>query len=152
MGASTTAGTTYMSVEGGGAETATWATPQISFAIYWGSIDADICAPGSQSCNNMNSVAITIDGYTPTGADLATLGAMGRGDRNSPLDNQLATITGLGAFTQVTFSSTGNAFEFSLGSAVPEPSTWAMMLVGFAGLGRLLVAAKAGHSDRLAFN
>jgi hypothetical protein len=25
--------------------------------------------------------------------------------------------------------------EFILGGAVPEPSTWAMMLVGFAGLG-----------------
>jgi PEP-CTERM motif len=135
MGTSTTTGTTYMSVEGGGAETATWATPQTSLAIYWGSIDADICGSGSQSCNNTNSVAITIDGYTLTGADLVTLGALGRGDQNNPLDNQLVTITGLGAFTQVTFSSTGNAFEFSLGSGVPEPSTWAMMLAGFAGLG-----------------
>ena len=83
----------------------------------------------------MNSVAVTIDGYTLTAADLVALGALGEGDQNNPLDNQLVTITGLGAFTQVTFSSTGNAFEFSLGSGVPEPSTWAMMLVGFATLG-----------------
>jgi hypothetical protein len=42
----------------------------------------------------------------------------------------------LSAFTQVSFSSTRDAFEFSLGATgVPEPSTWAMMLVGFAGLG-----------------
>jgi hypothetical protein len=133
MGANTTTGTTYMSVEGGGTETATWATPQTGLAIYWGSIDADI--PGSASSGNMNSVAVTIDGYTLTAADLVALGALGRGDQNNPLDNQLVTIAGLGAFTQVTFSSTGNAFEFSLGSGVPEPSTWAMMLVGFAGLG-----------------
>jgi hypothetical protein len=46
----------------------------------------------------------------------------------------LVTITGLGAFQTVTFSSTGNAFEFALAS-VPEPSTWAMMALGFAGLG-----------------
>jgi PEP-CTERM motif len=132
MGTSTTTGTTYMVVEGGGAETATWATPQTSLSIYWGSIDANM--PGTASSGNVNSVAITIDGYTLTGSDLVTLGALGRGDQGNPLDNQLVTITGLGAFTQVTFSSTGNAFEFSLGSGVPEPSTWAMMLVGFAGL------------------
>jgi hypothetical protein len=46
------------------------------------------------------------------------------------------TITGLAPFTTVTFSDSGkNAFEFSLGSGVPEPSTWAMMALGFAGLG-----------------
>jgi PEP-CTERM motif len=28
-----------------------------------------------------------------------------------------------------------NAFEFNLGSAVPEPSTWAMMALGFVGIG-----------------
>jgi hypothetical protein len=133
MGANTTTGTTYMSVEGGGTETATWATPQTGLAIYWGSIDADV--PGSASSGNMNSVAVTIDGYTLTAADLVALGALGGGGQTNPLDNQLVTITGLGAFTQVTFSSTGNAFEFSLGSGVPEPSTWAMMLIGFAALG-----------------
>ncbi len=45
------------------------------------------------------------------------------------------TISGLGAFTTVEFHTTRNAFEFSLGSPVPEPSTWAMMALGFAGLG-----------------
>jgi hypothetical protein len=130
MGDSTTTGTTYMAVEGGGSETATWATPQTSLAIYWGSIDGD--AGGNL---NLNSITITVDGYTLTGADLATMGALGRGDQFNPLDNQLVRITGLGPFTQVTFASTGNAFEFSLPSGVPEPSTWAMMALGFAGLG-----------------
>jgi hypothetical protein len=119
-------GTTYMSVEGGGVESATWATPQTSLSIYWGSIDGN---------SNLNSLAVTVDGYTLTGADLITLGALGAGDQTSPADNQWVTIAGLGAFTQVSFSSTSNAFEFSLGSGVPEPSTWAMMGLGFAGLG-----------------
>jgi hypothetical protein len=123
-------GTTYMSVEGGGVELATWATPQTSLSIYWGSIDGD--AGGN---NNLNSLAITIDGYTLTGADLVSLGASGTGNQTDPADNQWVTITGLGAFTQVSFSSTSDAFEFSLGSGVPEPSTWAMMGLGFAGLG-----------------
>jgi hypothetical protein len=119
-------GTTYMSVEGGGVESATWATPQTSLSIYWGSIDGN---------SNLNSLAITVDGYTLTGADLITLGALGAGNQTLPADNQWVTIAGLGAFTQVSFSSTSNAFEFSLGSGVPEPSTWAMMGLGFAGLG-----------------
>jgi hypothetical protein len=60
----------------------------------------------------MNSVAVTVDGYTLTGADLVTLGALGEGNQDSPLDNQLVTITGLGAFTQVTFL-TGPAMRSS---------------------------------------
>jgi hypothetical protein len=123
-------GTTYMSVEGGGTELATWATPQTSLSIYWGSIDGN--ADGN---NNLNSLAITVDGYTLTGADLVSLGALGAGNQSLPADNQWVNITGLGAFTQVSFSSTQNAFEFSLGSGVPEPSTWATMALGFAGLG-----------------
>jgi hypothetical protein len=118
--------TTYFAVEGGGTELATFATPQTSLRIYWGSID------GNVGENNNNS--ITIGDFTLTGADLVARGALGTGDQNNPLDNELVTITGLDPFTQVKFSSTGNAFEFSLAS-VPEPSTWAMMALGFAGLG-----------------
>jgi PEP-CTERM motif len=139
MGTSTSTGTTYMSVQGGGTEMATWATPQTSLSIYWGSIDADICGGGSSSCGNLNSVAVTVDGYTLTGSNLMSMyGALGLGSQGSPKDNQLVRITGLAPFTQVEFSSTRNAFEFSLGAtAIPEPSTWAMMLAGFAGVGFL---------------
>jgi hypothetical protein len=129
MGTNPATGTTYFGVEGGGEELATWATPQTSLSIYWGSIDGDV----GESINN--SLAITVDGFTLTGSDLVALGALGEGNETVPRDNQLVTITGLAPFTQVTFSSTGNAFEFSLGSGVPEPSTWAMMTLGFAGLG-----------------
>jgi hypothetical protein len=127
MGTSQTTGTTYMSVEGGGMEMATFATPQTSLSIYWGSIDGN--------ASNMNSFAITIDNYTLTGADLVAMGAAGNGSQTDPQANQLVTITGLGAFTTATFTSTGNAFEFSIGPGVPEASTWAMMALGFAGLG-----------------
>jgi PEP-CTERM motif len=37
--------------------------------------------------------------------------------------------------TGVSYTSDSGAFLSSPGTAVPEPSTWAMMLVGFAGLG-----------------
>jgi hypothetical protein len=119
----------YMSVEASSTEQVVFGTSRTSLSLYWGSID------GNQGGDeNNNSLAITVDGFTLTGADLVALGASGRGDEGSPAGNQLVTITGLGAFNTVTFSSTGNAFEFSLAS-VPEPSTWAMMALGFAGLG-----------------
>ncbi|HWY81604.1 MAG TPA: PEP-CTERM sorting domain-containing protein [Roseiarcus sp.] len=125
----------YMSVEGGGTEQVVFGTPRTSISIYWGSID------GNQGGNNnLNTFAITVDGFTLTGADLVGMSTIadpvtGTGNQSSPSGNQLVTITGLGPFTTATFSSTNNAFEFSLGSAIPEPSTWAMMMLGFAGLG-----------------
>lgn len=122
--------TTYMAVQNGGTEVATWAKSQTSLSIYWGSIDA------MNVDGILNQVSITIDGYTLTGSDLVTLGAVGSGNQSLPANNQWVNITGLGPFTTVDFHDTGkNAFEFSLGSGVPEPSTWAMMTIGFAGLG-----------------
>jgi PEP-CTERM motif len=126
MGTDPTTGTTYMSVEGGGTEMATWDTPQTSLSIYWGSID------GNPS--NINSISISMGAYVLTGSQLAAMGADGNGNQGDPLGNQLIRITGLDPFTTATFSSTANAFEFSL-ATVPEPSTWAMMALGFAGLG-----------------
>jgi hypothetical protein len=39
------------------------------------------------------------------------------------------------AYNLVADGSGGFGFDFARGGAVPEPSTWAMMLLGFAGLG-----------------
>jgi len=47
-------------------------------------------------------------------------------------------ISGVTPFTQATFLSSSAAFEFNLpstGAATPEPSTWLMMLIGFAAIG-----------------
>jgi hypothetical protein len=51
MGTDTTTGTTYMGVQGGSSEVATWTTPQTSLSIYWGSIDGDVA--GSASAGNL---------------------------------------------------------------------------------------------------
>jgi hypothetical protein len=127
---------TYMAVEGGSTEQVVFGTARTSISIYWGSID------GNQGGNNnLNTFAITVDNYTLTGADLVAMGATGTGDQTGPLGNELVTISGLAPFTTATFSSTNNAFEFALAGPVgrsggtPEPSTWAMMMLGFAGLG-----------------
>jgi PEP-CTERM motif len=37
--------------------------------------------------------------------------------------------------TEILVSTFGESGNFTIGTAVPEPSTWAMMLIGFAGLG-----------------
>ena len=78
--------TTYMSVFAGGTEQVVFGTPRTSLSIYWGSID-----PGNQ-------VSVTIDGYTLTGADLASM-AKGTddGSHTSPTSNELVTISGLDA-------------------------------------------------------
>ena len=135
MGTSTTTGTPYMAVEGGGVEMATLSHPLTSLDIYWGSIDGTVGG-------NLNSFTITVDGYSLTGADLIALGAAGNGSQTDPLANQEVLITGLAPFSQLTFTSTQNAFEFSVfphgtpfNPGTPEPSTWAMMMLGFAGLG-----------------
>jgi hypothetical protein len=121
--------TTYMTVFSGGTETATWTTPQTSLSLYWGSMDGN--------ASNTNSIMITAGSFTLTPAILATMfpGMVDvNGNQTDPFGNQLVRITGLTPFTTATFSSTGNSFEFTL-ATVPEPSTWAMMVLGFAGLG-----------------
>jgi hypothetical protein len=44
-------------------------------------------------------------------------------------------LTTLGGFDSVKFSTGQTAFEFAFTTAVPEASTWAMMILGFAGVG-----------------
>ncbi len=57
-------------------------------------------------------------------------------------DNVIDLGSDLGPNIDLTFGYTlvadgpgGFGFDFAIGGAVPEPSTWAMMLVGFTGLG-----------------
>ena len=47
-------------------------------------------------------------------------------------DNSLINLGFVSGPVDLTIEGNG---VFALGGAVPEPSTWAMMLVGFAGLG-----------------
>ena len=57
-------------------------------------------------------------------------------------DDVINLGTGLGSAIDVTFGynlvadgAGGFGFDLAVGGAVPEPSTWAMMLLGLAGLG-----------------
>jgi PEP-CTERM motif len=53
-------------------------------------------------------------------------------DLGSSLGPDIDLIFG---YTLVADGSGGFGFDLAVGGAVPEPSTWAMMLLGFAGLG-----------------
>ena len=126
--------TNYMAVLGGGSEEIAYSGLKNSFGLYWGSVDT------------YNSLAFYNDNalvWTTTGADVdPPLSA--NGGQTDYASNGYVLITGLPQFDRVVASSSANSFEFDnvvaggatqLSTAVPEPSTWAMLLLGFAGLG-----------------
>ena len=86
-----------------------------------------------------------------TGGELAALtGAIDDGDQWSRSSNGLFEFSFAAPVTSVTFGSSANSLEVaSVASAVPEASTWAMMLIGFTGLG--YAAYRKTKTERMAF-
>ena len=62
-------------------------------------------------------------------------------DANQP--GYLISFTTPVGFESVVFSTGGTAFEFAFTTAVPEPSTWAMMILSFAGIGAMTYRRKS---------
>ena len=61
------------------------------------------------------------------------------GDQTGAFTNGRFTFTFAAPVDSVTFSSSQNAFEVAdVAVAAPEPATWAVMLLGFAGMGAVL--------------
>jgi PEP-CTERM motif len=116
---------TEMAILGGGSETLTWATPQTAFSLLW-------LTAGLEDTLSIGSTIIS-------GLTLALAGIPVGGNYEAP--NLWVSLTGLDPFTTISFSTPVNAFEFIPDppaiAAVPEATTWAMMLLGFAGLGFL---------------
>lgn len=114
-----------------------------SFNIYWGSIDALMTNPDGTPRYDNTLTVFTIPSVNTqdsvTGSQLVAAGVFGVdgfGAHTNPNDNQWFNIRDTaGPILFFTASSSRNAFEFDMGSSVPEPSTWAMMALGFAGLG-----------------
>jgi hypothetical protein len=114
-----------------------------SFNIDWGSIDALMTNPDGTPRYDNTLTVFTIPSVNTqdsvTGSQLAAAGVFGVngfGSQTSPNDNQWFNVRDTaGPIVFFTASSTRNAFEFDMGSSVPEPSTWAMMILGFIGLG-----------------
>ncbi|WP_426413300.1 hypothetical protein [Bradyrhizobium ganzhouense] len=99
------------------------------FGLYWGSRDA------------YNSITISDAGGNTTTINSSTFPILdpATGDRGLA-GSAYVNIFDNFAITGITFSSSQKAFEFdnvALAGAVPEVSTWAMMILGFVGLGFL---------------
>jgi hypothetical protein len=124
------AGTPYLSVLGGGSATYTFASGVESFEFDWGSVDSY----NTLTINSTGADPIVIPGLSfPNAAD---------GNQVNPGTNGLFRVTGTEGehFTSVTFASSQNSFEvdnLAVGG-VPEPASWALMILGFGGAGAAL--------------
>jgi hypothetical protein len=111
--------------------------------LYWGSIDGYNSltitdASGDHVVNSANYASV----LTPPNGDQGIGGSL------------YINIFTDSAITKLTFFSNQAAFEFDnlTVAAVPEASTWAMMILGFLGLGFLgyRKSAKSGSAFRMA--
>jgi hypothetical protein len=127
--------TPYLSVLGGGVVNVTIAGGANSLSFFVGSLDA------------VNSIEFNGDPNNVfTGAQL--LGLSDTGCQDDPSCNRFITFSG--PITSFTLTSGANSLEVdSFTTAVPEPSTWAMMILGFVGLG-FMAYRKKSHSFRFA--
>jgi hypothetical protein len=132
-------------VLGNGSVTVKVSGPANQISFYWGSID------------NYNTITFT-DGTTTqsfTGASITP--KFDNGCQQDANCNGLVTFQDLsGNFTSFTMTSSQNSFEtdnflaseVQLSQAVPEASTWVMMILGFFSVG-LVGYRRTGLSLRL---
>jgi fibronectin-binding autotransporter adhesin len=139
--------TNYLSIGASGTETLTLGSSKNNaFGLYWGSVDTYNTLTFYNGGVKGTQVAFF------TGSD-AGPNLKANGDQFTFGSNGYVEITGLPNFDTVVFGSgTSNAFEFdnvSVGT-VPEPSTWAMMILGFTGIGFMAYRRKNRFAFRLA--
>ena len=102
-----------------------------AFEFDWGSIDSY----NTLVIHQVGGPDITIIPGTLSFPDAAN------GDQVSPGTNGLFQVTGTDGqtFTGITLTSGSNSFEIdNLAIAVPEPATWAMMIMGLGAMGMAL--------------
>ena len=120
----------YLSVLGGGTATydLTAFNPR-NIQFDWGSIDGF----NTLTVNTLLGNTYTIVPGTVTFPNAAN------GNQFSPGTNGLFTFKlGNDRVTSLTFASGGNSFELdrlAISGAVPEPATWALMIMGFGAVG-----------------
>lgn len=114
-----------------------------TISFIWGSVDSGLW----NLLEVLDTGGNVIAGASWTGDAVAPA----NGDQTLPANNPLVTLTFSGGdewnVGGLRFSANQNAFEvdnFSV-QAVPEPSTWAFLLVGFAAVGYSLRSRKAAR-------
>lgn len=120
--------TKYLSILGGPSHVdVQFSAPETRLGFYWGSID-------SYNTVEFFKTGVGLVGSL-TGADLLPALAA-TGNQTSYSTNRYVTLfLTSGSFDYARLSSTSNSFEVdNIAAGVPELSTWAMMLIGFAGL------------------
>lgn len=123
------AGTSYLSVLGGGSATINFEPGTTSFQFDWGSID---------SYNTLTVVSSTGSYVFKPGSSSFPNAA--NGNQHLPGTNGRVTVWGnVGGetFSSITLTSSSNSFEIDnlATAAVPEPATWAMLITGFGLVG-----------------
>mgnify|MGYP001553787153 CR=1 FL=1 len=104
-----------------------------SLSLIWGSPNDDNKLTFYDGGNALGSVMT---------ADLtAAFGPLGVGNNLNP--GGYIFNFDPGTFTSVRFDTGQTAFEFAFTAAVPEASTWAMMILGFAGIGFMAYRRKS---------
>jgi hypothetical protein len=133
--------TNFLSVVGGGSTHVTiTGAPAGQVSFFWGSVDT------------YNTITFN-DGTSFTGSQI--IGLSPTGCQTSALCNAFVTfLAGPGGITSFDLTSSGNSFEADSFTTevrgVPEPSTWAMMILGFMGVGFMAYRRKGGSAFRLA--
>ncbi|MBL8587572.1 MAG: PEP-CTERM sorting domain-containing protein [Methylobacteriaceae bacterium] len=122
--------TQYLSVLGGSFVDIYAAAPSSKIGFYWGSVD-------DYNIIEFFKIGNAVAVGSMLGSDATPL--LSNGNQGSFTTNRYVTISlNSGTYDYVRLSSTANSFEIdNISSGVPEPSTWAMMLIGFAGLAAL---------------
>jgi len=125
------AGTPYLSVLGGGFANVSLGGAFSAFQFDWGSIDSYNTLTIHSS---IGDVAVVPGGNFPNTAN---------GDQFAPGTNGLFTVraTAGETFTGITLASGSNSFEIdnlAVTGGVPEPASWALMIMGFGSAGVML--------------
>ena len=132
--------TNYLAIRAGQQEVISFTTVQNLFGFLLGSSDTF-----NSFVFKLGGVGGTTEGLF-TGADLLS---PGDGNQISSLTNGYVNFAG--AFDTVILTSSTNALEIdNISSAVPEASTWAMMILGFLGVGFMAYRRKNGSKFRFA--